>query len=214
VSVKEFDPVLVAWAAGLIEGEGCFLVRARRRSKFDGTTQVYGLVRVVMTDRDVLERLYDLFGGVTVREYRNTQGLGKKQLYRWQISKRADVLSVCDLLYPLMGERRRLQIDVLRSGLAQYVPVNSSERVRRTWISRDQRKPRREKISSPCGCGCERLTTAGRRFVAGHNSRIRPSRDNPMILCACGCGLKMQQRSHGYTRRFAVGHNRRGSNAA
>jgi hypothetical protein len=41
--------------------------------------------------------------------------------------------------------------------------------------------------------------------------RYRPGTDNPMTLCACGCGTEFQKYNKwGRLRKFAHGHNRRG----
>jgi hypothetical protein len=89
-----------------------------------------------MTDRDVLARLHDLFEGRPIVPYANLEGLGKKQLYRWEVNSRAAVLRVCDEIYPWMGERRRRQIDRLLALTAENPPISTEERVRRTWASR------------------------------------------------------------------------------
>lgn len=129
-------PEQIAWAAGLIEGEGSIQSAVRSRRGSNGEPLLYVRIRVVMTDRDVLERLASIFGGTAVVEYRNLQGLGTKQLYRWEIGTRAAVTEVCDLIYPWMGSRRREQIDRLRSLVATNPPISAEERNRRTWASR------------------------------------------------------------------------------
>lgn len=115
------------------------MIRNTRRSQHDGGQQVYGCIRVVMSDRDVLEHLRGVLGGKPVTEYRNTHGLGSKQLYRWEVLRRADVEVVCAAIYPFIGVRRQVQITKLLEALSTYAPVDSSERVRRAWASRRAR---------------------------------------------------------------------------
>lgn len=126
----------IAWAAGIIEGEGSIQAAVRARRGSNGEPLLYVRVRVVMTDRDILERLFSIFGGRPVVAYANTQGLGTKQLYRWEMSTRSGTLTVCDQIYGWMGERRRGQIDRLRALAAANPPVSTEERMRRTWASR------------------------------------------------------------------------------
>lgn len=134
---RSFDPLGVAWAAGIIEGEGCILSALRSQPASQSQGKYIAIrVRVVMTDRDVVERLRDIFGIGRVFPYRNTQGLGTKQLFRWDASSRKDVTAVCDAIYPWMGVRRRAQINRLRALLEAYPPVSGSERARRTWLTR------------------------------------------------------------------------------
>jgi hypothetical protein len=119
----------VGWAAGLIEGEGCFYAVA-------GPPRTHCRIRVVMTDRDVLEKLSAAFNVGCVEPYHLTQGLGKKQLYRWDATRRADVLAICDSIYPFMGSRRRAQIDRLREVNRENPLISNAEKVRRTWVTR------------------------------------------------------------------------------
>lgn len=125
----------ISWAAGLIEGEGSFHASVRAPRNHGGNTIGYR-VRVVMTDRDVVEKLCEVLGVGKVTEYRNTQGLGKKQLYRWETSRRDQVIEICRALYPFMGSRRKSQIDRLLDLLATHPPVTNAERSRRTWLTR------------------------------------------------------------------------------
>lgn len=125
----------IAWAAGIIEGEGS-IQSARRKQKASQGHYIAIRVRVVMSDRDILERLQRIFNIGRVSAYRNTQGLGKKQLYRWEAASRRDVAAVCDAIYQWMGDRRRCQIDALRQMLTDHPPVSGSERSRRTWVTR------------------------------------------------------------------------------
>ncbi|MGY3482276.1 hypothetical protein ACVW1C_000159 [Bradyrhizobium sp. USDA 4011] len=133
--MKAIDPIMLAWAAGIIEGEGSIYSNVRTQLPTRGRN-MHHRVRVVMSDRDVVTRLRDVFDIGRVVPYSNTQGLGKKQLYRWEAARRADVVAVCDEIYPFMGERRRAQIDRLRALLLANPAVPAAERVRRTWISR------------------------------------------------------------------------------
>lgn len=130
------DPVSVAWAAGLIEGEGCVLALANRHSTYDGRPLWVYRVKVVMTDADVLERLVQVFGVGHVLPYRNTQGLGKKQLYRWEISRADQAKAICEAIYPFMGERRKAQIDVVLETMAANPRASRSDQVRRMWETR------------------------------------------------------------------------------
>jgi hypothetical protein len=133
--VSDLDPISVAWAAGIIEGEGHIQARYRSGPSTYGKN-IAIKVRVVMTDRDVVEKLCQVFGVGKVSPYFPTTGLGKKPLYRWDAASRDAVVLVCDAIYPWMGTRRRRQIDQLRQLLAEYPPVTGKERLRRSWASR------------------------------------------------------------------------------
>lgn len=129
------DMVQIAWAAGLIEGEGSIQTGEGRYSSHTGRRIVAVRIRVVMSDPDVVERLRDIFGVGNILPYRNTQGLGKKPLFRWDTSRHDEVKSICQAIYPFMGERRRGQIDRLLAAVAANPPSTHSERVRRRWAT-------------------------------------------------------------------------------
>jgi hypothetical protein len=132
---RVLDPLQVAWAAGLIEGEGCIQASVRSQTASQGR-YLHHRVRVVMADRDVVERLVAVFGIGKASPYFPKTGLGTKPLFRWDASRRADVIMVCDAIYPWMGDRRRAAIDNLRRLLIENPPVSGSERCRRTWLTR------------------------------------------------------------------------------
>jgi len=86
----------VAWAAGILEGEGCFSV------KRGGI-----VIACAMTDLDTIQRLQEIMGGyigkTVVRENR-------KDCYPWFLSFREDVIRWCVLLLPYMSMRRTEKI--------------------------------------------------------------------------------------------------------
>lgn len=104
-------PSDIAWAAGVIEGEGWI---GTPKKRFIPTVQV------IMTDADVVGRLYGIFAVGLVR-YKASREDRHTDTWRWTVTKRADTLSVCAAVRPYMGKRRTEQIDAL---LAQYPLVD------------------------------------------------------------------------------------------
>lgn len=100
--------VEIAWLAGLLEGEGSFLMI--RSSK----VYRYPQIVVNMTDRDVIVRVAGLFGGSVYDIPRYVEG--RKLSYRAQITGSGAAQWMMDL-YPWLGERRRSRIDKV---LAEY----------------------------------------------------------------------------------------------
>lgn len=90
----------IAWAAGIIEGEGCF------------TRNSVGspLVQVQMNDRDVIERLCNLFGtkmGGPYGPYGNEKAT--KPRYRFYTAG-PRAIGIMFTLFTFMGQRRRDRI--------------------------------------------------------------------------------------------------------
>jgi hypothetical protein len=92
------SPSALAWTAGLVEGEGTFT---------ESTSS--SVLRVVMTDLDVLERLERITGVGYIRSIPSRQP-HHKQAYSWTVKRREHLEPLAQLLWPLMGERRRLQM--------------------------------------------------------------------------------------------------------
>ncbi len=85
----------IAWAAGLFEGEGCIVLRAKRAAE----------LTVGMTDRDVIDRFHRVVGaGYVLTESRTKDG--HKTLHRWMCGKSADVRAVLAAFLPYFGARR------------------------------------------------------------------------------------------------------------
>jgi hypothetical protein len=88
----------LAWIAGLVEGEGTFT-----------NSSSSSVLRVVMTDLDVLERLERITGVGYIRSIPSRQP-HHKQAYSWTVKRREHLEPLAMLLWPLMGERRRRQM--------------------------------------------------------------------------------------------------------
>lgn len=99
----------LSWVAGFLEGEDYFLVETSAR----------GYIRVRIgansTDLDIVERLHGLVPGSTLAgPYKPGQGsFGEKEVWRWTLHARLLVVELAKQLRPLMGERRKGQIDLL-----------------------------------------------------------------------------------------------------
>lgn len=96
----------IAWAAGLLEGEGSFIVRA---VKADGRRRRMS-VSIEMSDEDVIERIAAVFGSstsnVTTVQPRK-DGWSRTWSKRWN---GAEAEKVMRAVLPYMGERRAAKI--------------------------------------------------------------------------------------------------------
>lgn len=94
----------IAWAAGLIEGEGCFTLHS------DGK-RAYFIMD--MTDKDVLENFQKVFPNTNLRgPYVHKNKPHQKS--RWRIDAYGDKCTeVMKAVYPYMGIRRKAKINSL-----------------------------------------------------------------------------------------------------
>lgn len=90
----------VAWAAGLIEGEGCFSLVKNYKAKGGKS----GKLCVQMNDLDILERLQSIFNCGKIY-YRKPRG-NSKESWMWTVYRRDDLVRVATSVLPLLGKRR------------------------------------------------------------------------------------------------------------
>lgn len=100
-SIRYMNPLEIGWVAGIIEGEGNFHAPGNRNPM---------QIRVGMTDRDIIERLLKVtgVGTITIRE---TVVVNHKTVYTWVVSPYNDVIHLLASIVPLMGDRRKQQIE-------------------------------------------------------------------------------------------------------
>lgn len=102
ICLVEFDLQTGHWLAGLLEGEATFL-------KGPPSSPAYPIVRLLMTDADVVERVAAIFGRRTnVHPPRQSH---HKMAYSATI-KGGKAVSLMQQIRPLMGARRQAAIDV------------------------------------------------------------------------------------------------------
>lgn len=90
----------LAWAAGLLEGEGWF-----------GFTDSKLRIACQMTDKDIIDRLYGIadFGTTRVVPARPNR-TRDKTVYEWQSASSKEVYEFELAILPFMGERRAKKI--------------------------------------------------------------------------------------------------------
>lgn len=92
----------ITWLAGILEGEGSFVLRKPRQVG----------VQVQMADRDVVDRVSKIFGKKTNGPYRDGRRPDGKDLYTAAVWGDAAV-AVMKAIEPFMGERRKARFQVL-----------------------------------------------------------------------------------------------------
>jgi hypothetical protein len=89
------------WAAGFLEGEGCF--------RFDSG---YVVIVTAQKEREPLDRLQAIIGGrIYIDTHRKTAKGNKTYLHLHKLAPQAEVEAVIERLYPLLSSRRQGQID-------------------------------------------------------------------------------------------------------
>ena len=105
----------IQWAAGLFEGEGSLSFRKDKD---------FYTLKVAMTDRDVLEKLGDIWGlkvngpynsnkspsTVKLKEHNGSSNT-RKDYYEISVSARKKIFKIVCEIYPYLGARRREKCD-------------------------------------------------------------------------------------------------------
>jgi len=86
-----------AWLAGIYEGEGCLHKDKRKKATYR--------INIVMTDKDIIERLVRVSGIGKVGSQTKQEAHHKDQ-YRWTVHKKQDIRSVLSSILPYLGDRR------------------------------------------------------------------------------------------------------------
>lgn len=94
--MKETD---IAWLAGLLEGEGSFIVQKVRAP----------YISVQMTDKDIIQRVADMWNRKVVMGGKGGR-LGNKDQYKTALHGPKTVYEVCKMILPHMGDRRTTNI--------------------------------------------------------------------------------------------------------
>lgn len=99
--------VVTAWAAGLFEGEGSIAINNHRI-----------IVKIQMTDKDIIDRMQEKFGGYVYDCPKQEEH--HKDSWRWIISDSTEAIDFLDMIYPLLGQRRRARVDEAREAFVGH----------------------------------------------------------------------------------------------
>lgn len=123
------NPLDVAWAAGLFEGEGCWNASHSPPAYGRPKGRVLIQARLGMTDRDVVERFAAIMRFGSVRHHHSPahRAKGHKPMTEWYTAGADRVREMVALFEPYMGERRLAKArEVLAAG-AHIGPANGKQ---------------------------------------------------------------------------------------
>lgn len=113
----------IAWAAGLLEGEGSFS-RYPRRGGSSGYT-----IKCGMCDKDVVEKLCRVLGVGYVERFQPKDS-GHKAQWILRINRLHHVYAVCVAIHEFLGERRRQRVESLLKGMNEELSADELHRLR------------------------------------------------------------------------------------
>ena len=104
-SPPEPDPLDLAWAAGFLEGEGCFGWYWHRPGQRNGSL----VINAVQKEREPLDRLREIFGVGRINQKVNRRDGKVFECWEWRVNGLA-AAPVMRLLLPHMSSRRQARI--------------------------------------------------------------------------------------------------------
>jgi len=111
VQPKVMTEAQVAWLAGILEGEGSFLVRR------NGS----GVIQVAMTDRDIIDRLVEVTGAGRIHS-RTPAKPHHRPAWVWHVRRHTHVVHIVTAVLPWLGERRTIAANKVLEALASRPP--------------------------------------------------------------------------------------------
>lgn len=124
----------IYYLAGLYEGEGtCNIHRNRDR--------YYARLLIRMTDKEPLEKLYGIFGGIYAGPYSSPCEIAKgyKPKYRWAVGKTDQFKELANLILPLLSPRRQGQVQKALDLINSYEAIPVVAGARRNGLPIPQR---------------------------------------------------------------------------
>lgn len=108
----------IAWAAGILEGEGSFIINTQKGRKTPSVR-----IKCEMTDHDIILRLRDVFavGNIHTPKIRP----GCKQSWALQIYKQSDIETVIHKVMPYLGIRRSAKAKELLAHIESRKKTNA-----------------------------------------------------------------------------------------
>jgi hypothetical protein len=104
------DPTVLAYAAGIVDGEGCVYARAWLRP--DGLFHTTVQLQVTMCSASVIKYLYDAFGGRVYTDVPRSGHAQYKRRFIWSINNRKVRVILAALLPYLIEKRQRAEIAI------------------------------------------------------------------------------------------------------
>lgn len=107
--MNAFPDTEYAWAAGFIEADGAFTLRAGYRTKKGHEREIFyvqPVVTITQFNPEPLYRLQALAGGGNICKIASTQG-GKKKYHNLQITGRKRLAFFLEQILPYLGHKRQ-----------------------------------------------------------------------------------------------------------
>ena len=117
MEIRDMDSFWLGYCVGVFEGEGT----ANTWTIKSNPNRIYGRLVVRMTDKEPVQRLHDLLGGVFVGPYSSPfeKARGYKPKFRWTVSRVDDYIRLASFMAPFLCKRRQ---DQLVAALAMVEP--------------------------------------------------------------------------------------------
>lgn len=117
----------IAWAAGIVEGKGT-LIHIKSLWPIGEKTENQTILKITMEDRDIIRRLYVLFGGTFSGPIKPQKAIWTPR-WRWALTRKNGLRHFLSEIRQYMGERRGANIDLVLNYIATH-PYKQGKRVK------------------------------------------------------------------------------------
>jgi len=144
--MKKDRKSLIAYAAGIMDGEGCFTIWGGKRYNSRSHRRFACRISVGNTNGKILDLLYGLFGG-SIRTKSNKDP--KTEQYRneliWELSS-SKAKKACKLMLPFLRAKRKQAELLIRFQTRLEVFKKRCRKAKKRWVLSEHEIEQREKL--------------------------------------------------------------------
>ncbi len=168
---KTFDPLHLAYLAGIIDGEGCFFIGKLPRKEGDGYVNDHyrGLLKICTTDKPLLDWLIEVFDGTqsAATKYQPKAQISR-MVYNWNVTGER-LLDICHQVFPYLVIKKK-QCEIMIKFRNTY-----TERIGNTKI-----KPENLDIRAQCLIDIRQINSRFHNHPYKKHNNLNPSALSPV----------------------------------
>lgn len=160
----------VAWVAGIIEGEGCFVF-----NNMNGKAIASVRISVGMTDKDVIDELLNITGIGNIR-FKKKQKEHWKDSWTWFVQKQEEQMALINVILPWLKSRRTAKALELKAFIQSRIDLRLPITLVCEWESCDTTLEGRDPRTKFC-CRQHKVNSNVKRW------RLKNTRDWGSGIC-------------------------------
>lgn len=127
---KNFDPIHLAYLAGIIDGEGCFFIGKLPKKEGDGYVSDHyrGTIKICSTDEILIVWLTETFEGTqsSISKYQPKSNISR-MVYTWNVTGER-LLDICHQVFPYLVIKKQ-QCEIMIKFRNTYIQKMGSNKI-------------------------------------------------------------------------------------